>query len=152
MSQISPKQIDWSQSISGSLLPYTSGSSTISDFTLGDVSSSWGGVFVNNAEISGNLSAQTSEFDTILVRQRSDLRGITVLSGSVIISGSLDVHGSANFEAKEPNQPTVTVGGQLEIVNQEISSSIQRARITIQNLGEIGNRQSNLILDLGGFF
>lgn len=152
MSQISPKQIDWSQQISGSLLPYVSGSETISNFSLGNPSSSWGHIYVGNADITGSINAQNSEFETILVKQRSELRGITSITGSVRISGSLEVIGPSTFSSQKESTPSLTVAGQLEVINQQISSSVQRARITIQNLGEVGNRESSLVLDLGGFF
>lgn len=152
MSQISPKQIDWSQSISGSLIPYVSGSETLSIFNIGSPSASWGNIYAGNLQISQSVIASGSEFETILVRQRSELRGQTIITGSVKISGSLQVIGPATFDSQKIDTPSITAAGQLEILNQQISSSVQRAKITIQNLGEIGNRDEGLILDLGGFF
>jgi hypothetical protein len=152
MSQISPKQIDWSQSISGSLLPYVSGSGSISDFTLGGPSASWGAAYIDGIQVSGSIGAGDGDFDEILVRNKTELRTQTIITGSVKISGSLEVDGVTTLRSGLVNTASLNVEGQLNVLNQQINSSVEKAKITIQNLGEIGDRDEDLVLDLGGFF
>lgn len=152
MAQISPKQIDWSQSISGSLLPYISGSGSVSDFSLGSPSNSWASAYIGGLEISGSVEATDSTFETITVTSQSNLNGQTIITGSVKISGSLEVDGQTTLRSGLSDTASLNVEGQLNVVNQQLSSSVERAKITIQNLGEIGDREENLVIDLGGFF
>lgn len=152
MAQISPKQIDWSQSISGSLIPYISGSGSVSDFSLGTSDASWQSAFFNDLSLSGSFSGSSANFETITVTSQSNLNGQTIITGSVKISGSLEVDGQTTLRSGLLDTASLNVEGQLNVVNQQLSSSVERAKITIQNLGEIGDREENLILDLGGFF
>lgn len=152
MAQISPKQIDWSQSISGSLLPYISGSGSVSEYSLGSPSASWASAYVGGIEVSGSIEASDSNFETITVASQSNLNGQTIITGSVKISGSLEVDGQTTLRSGLVDTASLNVEGQISVVNQQISSSVERAKITIQNLGEVGDREENLILDLGGFF
>jgi len=151
MSKISPKQIDWFQPISGSLRPYISGSGSVSDFTLGTPDASWQSAFFNDLNLSGSLSASNANFDNITVNNSSILKGFTDITGSVRILGSLDVDGPTTLDGLGQSA-SLEVAGQISVINQEISQSVQKAKITIENLGEVGNREENLVLDLGGFF
>lgn len=151
MSTISPKQIDWSQSISGSLLPYTSGSQSSSQYSLGSPSASWNTAYIDNINVS-NIDINDLQLQTLVVSQSTELKNSTIISGSVKISGSLEVDGITTLNSGLLNTASLNVEGQLNVLNQQISSSVQRAKITIQNLGEIGNRDDDLVLDLGGFF
>jgi hypothetical protein len=44
------------------------------------------------------------------------------------------------------------VSGAIDIVQAQINAQVQKAKITIENLGTIGDRDSNNSIDLGGFF
>lgn len=130
MSTISPKQIDFSQPISGSLIPYTGSGETVSDFNIGSPSQSWGHAYLAGLTVSGGIDISTSNFSEITVSTLSRL------SGSVEITGSSTTQGDA------------VITGSLKI-----SGSIQLdGDINIQNLGSLGDRDDNLVMDLGGFF
>ena len=118
MPQISPKQVDWSLPISGSLIPSTGSGEVVSSFSLGSPSASWESAYIQNLQTSGSIIAPNAEFDEILVRNRTELRTQTFITGSVKISGSIELDG----------------------------------KLTINNLGELGNQNDNLVMDLGGFF
>jgi len=151
MSTISPKQIDWSQSISGSLIPYTSGSNSSSEYSLGSISASWNTAYVDTLNVD-NIDIDNLQLQTLVVSQSTELKNSTVISGSVKISGSLEVDGVTTLRSGLLDTSSLNVEGQLNIINQQINSSVERAKITIQNLGEVGNRDDDLVLDLGGFF
>lgn len=77
---------------------------------------------------------------------------VTELTGSVLISGSLTVSGLTTLNSGDVAQSSLDVSGQMQVLNQEVDSVVRRAKITIQNLGDIGNRDDEAVLDLGGFF
>lgn len=124
MSTISPKQIDFSQPISGSLIPYTGSGETVSDFTLGSPSQSWGNAYISGMTISGAIGAQDGNFTDITVTNSTALSGSTHITGSTVITGSLKINGSIELDGT----------------------------INIDNLGSLGDRDDNLVMDLGGFF
>lgn len=124
MAQITPKQIDWSQSISGSLVPYTGSGQTVSDFTLGSPSQSWGDAYISGLTVSGAIGAQDGNFTDIVVTNSTTLSGSTSITGSTVMTGSLKISGSIELDGT----------------------------INIDNLGSLGDRNDELVMDLGGFF
>ena len=124
MAQITPKQIDWSQSISGSLVPYTGSGQTVSDFTLGSPSQSWGDAYISGITVSGSIGAQDGNFTDIVVTNSTILSGSTSITGSTVMTGSLKISGSIELDGT----------------------------INIDNLGSLGDRNDGLVMDLGGFF
>lgn len=76
----------------------------------------------------------------------------TLITGSVMISGSLFVNGQTVMQSGLIDSSSLKVYGEVEILNQQLSSSIETAKLTIENLGQLGNRDSSLTLDLGGIF
>jgi len=122
MAQISPKQIDWSQSISGSLIPLVSGVATSSVYSLGTPSASWATAYIDQLDVS-NISIDQVDLDnlelqTLVVNQNTQLKNNTEITGSLSISGSITLDGD----------------------------------LTIEGLGTLGNRDDNNVMDLGGFF
>ena len=73
-------------------------------------------------------------------------------TGSFKITGSLEVDGQAVFTQTSTTDPALIVSGALEIAQIQIAAEIQRAKLTIQNLGSIGDREDDNEIDLGGFF
>ena len=73
-------------------------------------------------------------------------------TGSFFITGSLDVQGQTTMTQTSTADPALIVSGAMEIAQAQIAAEIQRAKLTIQNLGTIGDRQDNNEIDLGGFF
>jgi hypothetical protein len=73
-------------------------------------------------------------------------------TGSYVITGSLDVYGQTQLYQTAVNQSALIVSGAIDVVQAQISAQVQRAKITIQNLGTLGDRDSNDEMDLGGFF
>jgi hypothetical protein len=76
------------------------------------------------------------------------------ITGSVKIVGDLLVEGTTTLVQKlDPNVESLIVSGAMSIVKTEISSQIVSASLTIENLGTLGDRQGNYIIDCGdGFF
>jgi|LakMenEpi03Aug12_release.lakeMendotaPanAssembly.Ray.scaffolds.fasta_scaffold292124_2 hypothetical protein len=73
-------------------------------------------------------------------------------TGSLTITGSLDVYGQTILYQTAVNQSALIVSGAIDIVQAQINAQVQKAKITIENLGTIGDRDSNNSIDLGGFF
>lgn len=151
MSQISPKQIEWSQSISASLVPYTSGTLTSSDFSLGDDSSYWGGLYVSGSgsvDLLGVISA--SEFSGSFF---GDASGLTNIPGDSIVITELDLQTLKVSELSELSGSTQISGSTVITGSLKISGSIELdGTINIDNLGSLGDRNDGLVMDLGGFF
>ena len=73
-------------------------------------------------------------------------------TGSYKITGSLEVQGQTVLQQVDPNASALIVSGAMDIVQAQLQSQIQRAKLTIENLGTLGDRQDNNEIDLGGFF
>ena len=73
-------------------------------------------------------------------------------TGSYVITGSLDVYGETRLYQTAVSQSALIVSGAIEVVQAQIQSEVQRARITIENLGALGDRAERQEIDLGGFF
>jgi hypothetical protein len=73
-------------------------------------------------------------------------------TGSYVITGSLDVYGQSTFYQTTMSQSALIVSGTMEIVQTQIQAELQKARLTIENLGSLGDKSDNQTIDLGGFF
>ena len=73
-------------------------------------------------------------------------------TGSYVITGSLDVYGQSTFYQTAMSQSALIVSGTMDIVQAQIQAEIQKARLTIENLGSVGDKTDNQTIDLGGFF
>lgn len=73
-------------------------------------------------------------------------------TGSYKITGSLEVQGQTVLQQVDPNASALIVSGAMDIVQAQLQAQIQRAKLTIENLGTLGDRQDNNEIDLGGFF
>lgn len=73
-------------------------------------------------------------------------------TGSYKITGSLEVQGQTILQQTEQNSPALLISGAMEIVEAQLQAEIQKAKLTIENLGSLGDRESEDIIDLGGFF
>ena len=73
-------------------------------------------------------------------------------TGSFKITGSLEVDGQTVLTQTSTADPALIVSGAMEVVQAQIATEVQRARLKIQNLGVLGDRQDNNEIDLGGFF
>jgi hypothetical protein len=76
------------------------------------------------------------------------------MTGSVTIKGDLLVEGKTTLVQKlDPNVESLVVSGAMSIVQNQINAQVTSAKLTIQNLGSIGDRATNSIIDCGdGFF
>jgi len=83
-----------------------------------------------------------------------DITGSLSMSGSVIIKGDLIVEGKTTLIQKlDPNVESLVVSGAMSIVQNQINSQVISASLSIQNLGTIGDRSGNYVIDCGdGFF
>jgi len=73
-------------------------------------------------------------------------------SGSLNITGSFSVQGQTRLYQTAVSQSALIVSGAIDIVQAQINAQVQKAKITIENLGTIGDRDSNNSIDLGGFY
>lgn len=73
-------------------------------------------------------------------------------TGSLAVTGSLDVFGQTTLHQTALNQSALIVSGAIDVVQTQINAHVQKAKITIENLGSLGDRNSNDTIDLGGFF
>lgn len=73
-------------------------------------------------------------------------------TGSFKITGSLEVDGQTVLTQTSPADPALIISGAMEIVQAQLNAEIQKAKLTIENLGTLGDRSSNETIDLGGFF
>lgn len=73
-------------------------------------------------------------------------------TGSYVITGSLDVYGQTQLYQTAADQSALIVSGAIEVVQAQIQAQVQRAKVTIQNLGTLGDRADNQEMDMGGFF
>jgi hypothetical protein len=76
------------------------------------------------------------------------------MSGSMRIKGDLIVEGKTTLVQKlDPSVESLVVSGAMSIVQNQINSQVVAASLTIQNLGTIGERTGNYVIDCGdGFF
>ena len=76
------------------------------------------------------------------------------MSGSMRIKGDLIVEGKTTLIQKlDPSVESLVVSGAMSIVQNQINSQVVAASLTIQNLGTIGERTGNYVIDCGdGFF
>ncbi len=73
-------------------------------------------------------------------------------SGSLHITGSFGVTGQTTFIQNDISASALIISGAAEIVQAQIQTQVQKAKLQIQNLGTIGDRDENEVIDLGGFF
>jgi len=73
-------------------------------------------------------------------------------SGSLHITGSFGVTGQTTLIQNDISGSALIISGAAEIVQAQINSQIQKAKLEIQNLGTLGDRDDNEVIDLGGFF
>ena len=73
-------------------------------------------------------------------------------TGSYKITGSLEVQGQTVLQQTGIDASALIVSGAMDIVQTQLQAQIQRAKLTIENLGTLGDRQDNNEIDLGGFF
>lgn len=73
-------------------------------------------------------------------------------TGSYKITGSLEVQGQTILQQTEQDSPALLISGAMEIVEAQLQAEIQKAKLTIENLGSLGDRESEDTIDLGGFF
>jgi hypothetical protein len=76
------------------------------------------------------------------------------MTGSVTIKGDLLVEGKTTLVQKlDPNVESLVVSGAMSIVQNQINAQVTSAKLTIQNLGTLGDRATNSVIDCGdGFF
>lgn len=73
------------------------------------------------------------------------------VTGSVVIRGDLKVEGQTTLQSQDINQDSLIISGAMSILKNELDAQIKQASLTIENLGSIGDRLNNSIMDLGGF-
>lgn len=73
-------------------------------------------------------------------------------SGSLFTSGSLTVDGNTTLRSNDTGSYSLTVEGQMRIVQRQVQTAIRKAKLEIQNLGSLGDRDEEEEIDLGGFF
>lgn len=73
------------------------------------------------------------------------------VTGSVVIKGDLRVEGQTTLQSQDINQDSLIVSGAMSILKNQIENQIRSASLTIENLGSLGDRLNNSVMDLGGF-
>ena len=73
-------------------------------------------------------------------------------TGSLDITGSLAVHGTTILTQTDISGSALIISGTMDIVQALIGAEVEKAKLTIQNLGSFGDTGSNNVIDLGGFF
>lgn len=73
------------------------------------------------------------------------------VTGSVVIRGDLRVEGQTTLQSQDINQDSLIVSGAMSILKNQLDQQIRQASLTIENLGSIGDRLNNSVMDLGGF-
>ena len=73
-------------------------------------------------------------------------------TGSLDITGSLAVRGTTTLIQTDISSSALIISGTMDIVQALIGAEVEKAKLTIQNLGSFGDTGSNNVIDLGGFF
>jgi hypothetical protein len=73
-------------------------------------------------------------------------------SGSFEVNGAMTVTGNTTLIQNDVSGSALIVSGTMEIVQAMIGVEIEKAKLTIQNLGTLGDTGSFNVIDLGGFF
>ena len=73
------------------------------------------------------------------------------VTGSVVIKGDLRVEGQTTMVSQDINKDSLIVSGAMSILKNQLDAQIKAASLTIENLGSIGDRLNNSVMDLGGF-
>jgi hypothetical protein len=73
-------------------------------------------------------------------------------TGSLDITGSLAVQGTTILTQTDISGSALIISGTMDIVQALIGAEVEKAKLTIQNLGSFGDTGSNNVIDLGGFF
>ena len=73
-------------------------------------------------------------------------------TGSLDITGSLAVSGTTTLTQTDISGSALIISGTMDIVQALIGAEVEKAKLTIQNLGSFGDTGSNNVIDLGGFF
>ena len=114
-----------------------------------------------SAIFSSNLTADNSDLyltsgSGLYIKDNAnvDITGSLNMSGSVTIKGDLRVEGKTTLvQTIDPNIESLVVSGAMNIVQNQINSQVIAASLAIQNLGTIGDRSGNYVIDCGdGFF
>ena len=74
------------------------------------------------------------------------------VTGSFTLSGSAHLRGQTIIEPLTDGQLALIVSGAMNVVDGYVQSVVQNAKVTIGNLGVLGNTSQNESIDLGGFF
>ena len=74
------------------------------------------------------------------------------ITGSLALLGDLIVDGNTTMRSPDTGSYSLTVEGQMRVLEREINSAVRRAKIEVENLGSIGDREDDNVIDLGGFF
>ena len=73
------------------------------------------------------------------------------VTGSVVIRGDLRVEGQTTLQSQDINQDSLIVSGAMSILKNQLDAQIRSASLSIENLGSLGDRLNNSVMDLGGF-
>ena len=73
------------------------------------------------------------------------------VTGSIIIRGDLRVEGQTILQSQNVGDDSLIVSGAMSIIKNQINDQIRSASLNIENLGNIGDRSNNSVMDLGGF-
>jgi len=73
-------------------------------------------------------------------------------SGSFEINGAMTVTGNTTLKQNDISGSALIVSGTMDIVQAMIGAEVEKAKLTIQNLGSLGDSGSLSVIDLGGFF
>jgi cytoskeletal protein CcmA (bactofilin family) len=76
------------------------------------------------------------------------------VTGSMVIKGNLRVEGTTTLvQTIDSASESLIVSGAMSIVKNQIGAQIRSASLSIQNLGILGDRSQNYVIDCGdGFF
>lgn len=73
------------------------------------------------------------------------------VTGSVVIRGDLRVEGQTTMVSTDITQDSLIISGAMSILKNQITNQIRSASLSIENLGNLGDKLTNSVMDLGGF-
>lgn len=73
------------------------------------------------------------------------------VTGSVVIRGDLRVEGQTTLQSQDLTKDSLIVSGAMSILKNELNAQIRSASLSIENLGNLGDRLTNSVMDLGSF-
>ena len=124
------------------------GQHVATDITGSNISAS-GALTAGSLIISGDQQIAGS------VKLGNDISDTHHMTGSLSLSGSMIIRGQTTLEQYDIGNKALVIKGATSIVDQVIGAATQKAKLEIENLGSIGDRTDDSlvnVIDLGEGF